>query len=617
MRTRNTISSGSRFIWDELDNRQYSDKNNDDGIDTITYFSIPTTARRAQTEMRRKHDHDDGLSSPTSKVSGKSLSTVVTEIKGKVDMMKEELAITIKKIKEEELTLTRLQHAKQRSIEKFKRYWTTKIKDLKEEHSAAIAKQKEFLERLETDTKKLQSKQEALKEKISKAKHSKELSIELFKDEARKKRARARRQWEADEKIYMDKVIKSKEEQMKKAIADSFGPKIDKLVLNGKEEVRAKTDELEQKLLTLKQQLASEMESKVSEALDRIRDDSRNDDEKIRKQGERRLEEALRKQTDEIISLRERYARERKMAEENAERTRRVDAEAALESIRSIRKNETQHIEELMASQQREIAKILQVHAEEITDLQKSLRKEEEMFEEKCKNMLTHQQTIQDEKARALAMSRAAAETEEILNKVKQEVVEERAKIKKAIDFEIEDLRVQVEQRLDNIMTSEKRSIERAGQLKSEIDGLQRTITNTQQLLEPKEKKLIDIKTNLSSLRLTLKDVEEEVTRVDNRLENEYEKSTRKQNKEIEKLKLKEKELMEKLSRQETMIANAKDDAKAEMSDELKRIRDKISSLISKKDIAEKELRRQLAVIQQRTSEIQQQVDKKRESQYV
>ena len=91
---------------------------------------------------------------------------------------------------------------------------------------------------------------------------------------------------------------------------------------------------------------------------------------------------------------------------------------------------------------------------------------------------------------------------------------------------------------------------------------------------------------------------------------------TRKNNKEIEKLKLKEKELIEKLSRQETMIANAKEDAKAEMSDELKRIRDKISALIAKKELAEKDLKRQLAVIQQRTSEIQQQVDKKRESMF-
>ena len=577
---------------------------------------MPTTARRVELDTKRHHDRDDGLSSPTSKASGKSLNTVVTEIKGKVDMMKEELAITTKKIKDEELTLTRLQHAKQRSIEKFKRHWLTKVKDLKEQHAAAIAKQKEFLDRLEADTKKLLTKQDALKEKVAKLKHSKEISIELFKDEARKKRARARRQWEADEKIYLEKVAKSKEEHMKKTIADSFGPKIDKLVLNGKEEVRAKTDELEQKLLTLRQQLASELESKVSEALDRIRDDNRNDDEKIRKQGERRLEEALRKQTDEIINLRERFARERKMAEENAERTRRVDAEAALESIRSIRKNETQHMEELMASQQREIAKILQIHSEEITELQKSLRKEEEIYEEKCKNMLNHQQTIQDEKARALAMSRAAAETEEIINKVKKEILEDRVKIKKAIDSEIDDLRVQVEQRLDNIMVSEKRTIERVGQLKSEIDGLQRTLTNTQQLLEPKEKKLIEIKSNLSSLRLTLKDVEEEVIRVDNKLENDFEKMTRKNNKEIEKLKLKEKELIEKLSRQETMIANAKEDAKAEMSDELKRIRDKISALIAKKDLAEKDLKRQLAVIQQRTSEIQQQVDKKRESMF-
>ena len=44
-----------------------------------------------------------------------------------------------------------------------------KLTDLKEEHKVTLGKQKEFLARVEEDVKKLHIKQDALKEKVTKA----------------------------------------------------------------------------------------------------------------------------------------------------------------------------------------------------------------------------------------------------------------------------------------------------------------------------------------------------------------------------------------------------------------------------------------------------------------
>ena len=120
---------------------------------------------------------------------------------------------------------------------------------------------------------------------------------------------------------------------MKKAAADALGPKIDRMVLKGKEEARRLADDLELKLQELRHRLQGDMDTQLRAAAATLAEEVRADDERTRRSGERRLEEAMRRHGDEVSALRERFSRDRKMLEESLERGRRLDAEVISQSI--------------------------------------------------------------------------------------------------------------------------------------------------------------------------------------------------------------------------------------------------------------------------------------------
>ena len=179
-----------------------------DNSDIATYFSVPTQVsnRREAGGSPRRGAPDSAAksirsidSNDSSDVS--SLQSVVEEVKGKVDTMKAELSAKIKKIKELQADFARTQAAKERRIEKFKNSWQSRIRDVSEEHASVSQKQLEFLQRLETDVRKMQEKRTLLEQKQGKAAAGKEQSSDLYGDECRRKRVRAQRQWQQEEKV--------------------------------------------------------------------------------------------------------------------------------------------------------------------------------------------------------------------------------------------------------------------------------------------------------------------------------------------------------------------------------------------------------------------------------
>lgn len=77
-----------------------------------------------------------------------------------------------------------------------------------------------------------------------------------------------------------------------------------------------------------------------------------------------------------------------------------------------------------------------------------------------------------------------------------------------------------------------------------------------------------------------------------------------------------EEDTREAVSRQEVQVANRQEDLRSEHRDELMRIRDKVATLLGRKDGSLRELRNQLAELQGRNAQMQEAIDQRRDSKF-
>lgn len=586
-----------------------------DMSDTLTYFSVPTYhspkyRNNSSPSLSRTVGNEEPISPTT------SLHSVVDEVKHKVDIMKAELNSKTTKCNDLQAELLRVQTAKIRRIDKYKKIWIDKINELQDDQNSSLHKQKEFYVRLQSDIKSISDKKNEILKKMNDFYNNKESECNTIVNDGKRKRIRVKRQLESDEKLILEKIASSRVESMKKAAADSFGPKLDRMVMNGKEDVRKKSDELESKLIQLKHSLQSEIETKLIECKEKLIEELRGDDEKTRRANERKLEDALRKHSDDISNLKEKFARERKLLDESSERSRRLDAESCLEALRNIRKNEAKYLDEQIVAQQAEMSTLLLTHKDEVTALQRTLRDDEEKWEQQCLKWQQELRGERDERAKAALMMKAAAETGVIIDRISEEIIEERKKIRHSIESSVEEMRIAIHNRLDNMQQSENRSIERAASLRGEVGAFHGQLASIKDAVESKQHTLMSLKGRLSELRLELRQVEHDSDAAET-LRNEEMSCKKKQlQKEIEQWSSMERDTVEAMARQDVQIANRKDDTVADNNSELNVIKDKIHTLLNRKEVTLKELRRQLLDLQNKSSAIQDSIDQHRDKRY-
>lgn len=459
--TKSVRSQGGRsYVWDEwqqaADDKYSSsvvsqitgdeDGSGGGGGDNASYFSL------------RAAEREPG-DSAASMGSSKSLQRVVGDLKLKIDALKGQLQEKQGRVRELQSELARLSTAKARRVQKFKSAGEAQLVAQRDELGAALKKTSDFVDKLSGDVKQLVIKRDGLKDKHSRLGAHRESALQLLQDEIARKVVRTRRQWDAEEKAVFEKVLKGKEEGLKKAAADSFGPSLDKMVIEGKEAVRARQDEATRRLERIKRDLAAELDSKLAEARETLREQVKTDDEKNRRAGERQLQDALRKHAEETEAFKLKFQRERRMAEEAAERTRRIDAETSLEGMREIHKSESQQAMELMASQQRELAQVVANNAEAMQALKQSSVSEEAALQQRIRNELQASTSQQREKAKTTFLSRLNVESEKVLAKLREEVVNERKAVRDRIESELDDLRMSAQHRLDAMQVAENRCV--------------------------------------------------------------------------------------------------------------------------------------------------------------
>ena len=240
-------------------------------------------------------------------------------------------------------------------MEKRKLQWETELSKAKEEQASTREKQNSFIDRVTDDVKQLRVKLTGLQDKHRRLGESHIHGLSQARETMSRKRTQARKQWEAEEKAYFEKVSEGKQEAMRKAAAEGMGPKLERLVQEGKEEVRRLEEKHEASLSQLRRQLQVDMERRVTEAAEQLNSMLQLEDEKDSRMIERRCEDLQRDRQRELDALKERYERERAVLEETAERNRRLDLEAAVEARKGLRAMEISQIQEETVAQQREV----------------------------------------------------------------------------------------------------------------------------------------------------------------------------------------------------------------------------------------------------------------------
>jgi hypothetical protein len=549
-------------------------------------------------------------------VDTSNLQTIVAEITSKVESMKNELKLKSKHVSELQSDLVRIQNAKQRRATKFSNNWNQKLKDLENEQKEGIDKQKVFLVRLEEDTKKLQLKKDMLKDKIRSIKKNMDVTMKGRHEDCRRKRIQSMRQLEHDEKKTFEKIANQKSEIMNKQAADSFGLVIDKMVLNNKEYLRTRSSEIETNNLQLKYKLKEDIENRILKGIDDIKDMFNDDDEKSKRNGEKRFEDLLRKNSDELSAVKERFSRQGKLLEESSERTRHLDAETTLEALRSLRKTEINHTEELISSNQLSMSNLNQKFTTEILELQEKLSLEERNFTEQCEVIKLKKRDDRGNKEKVQLIAKSSNETEKLIIRVREEIIEERKKMKKNIENEVIELRLQIQSRLDSINETEKKSLLKCKDYRENIDNSRIQLQKFQEEYEIKNKSLVLLKERLTHLRNSLRNIEDNVDVSDQRRNNEIIEKRTKMTSEIEKWLSKENNLEISIANQELQYKKKKDKINNENLDELDRIKDKISILLNRKDGNIRDLNRQLKELNERSSSIQIEIERFREGKF-
>lgn len=602
---------------DEISSRAYTIGNTSaTGLasDTATYFSLTAAQQGMEMEMGEKMSSSETAASGAT--SSSTLMTVITQVKQKVNMISDRLTTTKQKAQGLHVELVRVNTARKRRLLKFKQEWEGKLAIQREEQNLATKKISDFCQRLEADVRSLQSRIESLDKKNASMDNQKDSILDLTAKELEARARQARKQWETEEKLVFEKALKEKSEVFKKQAAESFGPELDKLVVDGKIKVRERRDECTLRVQKLQSQLNIEVANKVTAAKDALKDQLRVDDDKARRLCERKLATALEEQEQETERLKAKYERERRLLDTSIEQARRAHAEVALEGIRDVRASENKQLTSLLAQQQKELGQLAGQHADALARLQDDIHLQNEHIVQHLTAQMSQEAEERREKSRTAAQMQAKADTERILARLREDTAIEHEKLHKTITGSIDALRAQTHTHLETMQASEKRSIERSIHLKGEIAEFENSIADHENVIHVRGKELTDVNRRLSDLRTELREVESATDNAETSTEQEKNALKRKFAAQLSQLEDEESALKEALSRTEVACINKVDDQRSSYADQITQIHDKVASLLRNKDTNAKELKVILAEYQDKCTFLQDKLDMFRARQY-
>lgn len=482
-----SFKQSNKYVWDNMNFEM--DTNNDD----ITYFSIPCE----KTDLNENRVVDENRSTSYG-LKENSIQSLVSEISMKVRNIKQELKLKSTNCKELQAELLRLKAAYSRRVEKTKKNWDSKRQQSREEQSISLKKQEEFINKLTLDISQLKQKIIALNDKKNKCLVMGETTVNEAKVTAAKNLQRAQKQWEHDEKQSFLKLAASKEEAMQKAAADSMGPKLERLVTDLKDRVRAKEAELTKKCYRLRAHLEDDLGGKVEEARCRVQSQLQAEEDRERRAEERRaLERQGQRERDES-TLRENHKRELQTLENTSEVQLQSESEILSQERRQQIESDSRTVRDEATRLQRE----LDTRRRELQSERDRIRKtfETERSEWQTQSEATHrrQRAQRIERAKETAKNEAILETERVLQKLREEVLQDRERLTSESEAEVQKHRLQTQERLDKIQEDEQRLSTRHSELVSEVKNLRQIGLGNRNRIADKSKLLQEMERKLS-----------------------------------------------------------------------------------------------------------------------
>eukprot|EP01041_Mallomonas_annulata_P006451 gene6451-13033_t len=486
--------SSSNYVWDQWNDNDNDNDNHDVFGDRgegegATYFSLPP---------HHLSSSDD------QSVASSSLPTVVSELSTKIQIMKTELQEKTKISKELHAELTRLKSAYKKRVDKVQSRWESELGRVREDAAVAVRKQTEFVETTRDNTKQLAEKAAVLSERLSKAESSREEAVGAVRRDGNKRRQRAMRQLESDEKQSFEKLSSSKSEGMRKAAADEVGPRLEALVHEGKEKVRVQQEEADRALRHLSRQLEEDMDGRLRESEMVLRASLSDEEVQRGRIGERRRGERQQQHKKDLEAVHERFERQKRTLEEAAERTARIDLEAAIEARKGQRSSELRQLQEETASQQRELATLMESLSGSRGRLKGELEAEEDRWREEARRKRTVRRESREMRVKSGARAEAERDTERVRTRMIAEVESDRVSMKTRMDGEVNDVRLRVERRASSRRVELRQEVNRikdnAHRLHTAVSHLQSQLRDLRLTLSEKESELEETRSALTRL---------------------------------------------------------------------------------------------------------------------
>jgi len=187
--------------------------------------------------------------------------------------------------------------------------------------------------------------------------------------------------------------------------------------------------------------------------------------------------------------------------------------------------------------------------------------------------------------------------------------------LKNSLDAEIDELRSTTHMHLETLQNSEKRSIERATLLRGELASLHQELSDNRQALKVTAKEVTAKQDQLSEMRNELHSLENETDMTEVTVEQEKQQQRLQQQAQTSDLEEEELEAKEELARAGVSNANQKDDARAMYALDITRIRDKVGTLLTRKDNAARDMKRQLQMLREQSTELEDTLERQRAQQ--
>ena len=515
-------------------------------------------------------------------------------------------------MRELQAELARLAAAKERRAQKYQAQWSERLKAMTDEQNQLATRNAELLARVKDDVQKLEVKEAALEARLATQRSNMQSAAQVAAMDAQRRRDKARRQLEADERAHCEKLLAGKLEGMKAQAAKAVGAQLDALVIKGKEAVRARAEELEEKLATLKVRLQADLDVKVTEAVSALRAQHHDDVEKQRRFHQRKVEETKRRHEAELAALRERLVRSRQALEDKAERARAIDADAALENLRAVRAAEAQQVADLVERHQRDIAALVRANADELAALARKAQDEADAWRAQREAERREQRDRAQQHRRDARAARAAAETERIVGRLRAEADAERRRLTAAADADLERLRAQAEATLDALRDEERRSRERLGGLATDVDAMRRKLAPLEKEEPTLTQELEAARGQLKDLRVALRDAEADVAQAEARGQRETDARRQKHDDDVRRWEAKaaaQHAAVEAMRvRHEQVLTDARDNHR----EERRRVEAKVAALMQRKEAVRAELEHALDEITRKGNMLHDQLEKAR-----